>query len=176
MKILEKIQKYQLKIKRVMCLALLLTIVFVAHTPAPLEPLGQILFQLLAPLGLDIPMTPVTSDMQLMIGRNDQNNRYVRKIEVDFENQEKEQTVSAGDLNFYRFRLPFQLMSEMIEIGGTYQAHALAICAELSRQYKLPVMWFRVRLVPKATNDEALGLDRKFVCHEEPGAFGAKQQ
>ena len=140
-----------------------------AHPEGPFERIGIWLWQQLAPLGLDVAMTPLTADMQLMIdprarNANSTEGRYLRSVDVVARYAESQDVLSIQDFGFYEFRVPFLLMSELVELSSSYQAHQEALCYAISHKIGKRPVSFEVRLQPSREDDAALGLNRSFEC------------
>ena len=64
-------------------------------------------------IGVDIPMTPFTTDMTLMVSKDEA--YYTKSFEVFYQNQSGTQLIKAENLGWYEFKAAFQWWSECQE-------------------------------------------------------------
>lgn len=66
------------------------------------------LFDAIYTLGLDVPMTPFTTDMTLMLNQSNQEPYYKRDFYVLTKSTKGFKRLEARDLGWYEFKAPFQ--------------------------------------------------------------------
>ena len=123
---------------------------------------GNFLWKALVSVGMDISMTPLTADMTLMLGP-DQNFIYQRNMNFEIFDGEKWIRVPWDQLGFYEVRIPLLLMLELIEGGVSIRGHAHAICYQMKNK-GFQIKSFRVSIVPRLPQDQNLGFGSEWGC------------
>jgi hypothetical protein len=109
---------------------LLLAILVEAHFEIPLSSRNFLYY-----LNLDIPFTPVTSDMAYFRGGQEASTRYATPTElhVVLKNGQREQ-VDLLRQDFHLVKLPLLLFLEALDEEAPHRLHLSALCAELGRK------------------------------------------
>lgn len=151
--------------KRLLLISLLLSIFIAAHPWGVYEKAANTIWSLLVPLGLDIAMTPVTSDMQLMYDKGSSVNGNLKQISVVTGWDHQVRKKSLADLNFHRFKIPFLLMSERFENHPSdLDLYIYALCSELEKIYSQAPNWFLIEIENATPKDKLKGFHQVFSC------------
>lgn len=154
-------------LKRGSLVILLSAILLSAH--APDEPIYGYLWRTLAWLGLDIPMTPLTSDMALMLDPGTKSQSYRESFELRIDTGQNQPTVmKIEEADFYLIRLPGLLIAELVASGADFEGPVSAVCRSLKYQLKNPVFsWGLVSQTPsrKPLPESLLKMEMGFDCH-----------
>lgn len=135
---------------------------------APDEPIYGYLWRTLAWAGLDIPMTPLTSDMALMLDPATKRQSYRESFQLLIDTGQSQPTVmSIGEADFYLIRLPGLLIAELAAYGSDVEGPVSAVCRSLTYQLKKPILsWKLVSQTPVGTQipEELLKMGLGFDC------------
>jgi len=127
------------------------------------DSLSTRLWFLLAPLGLDVAMTPFTSDMMFM-GQNESQRLYQRQLTLSVISKSKAlKSLPWKHVSFYGIKLPVLLMSELEFNGISTAGHIRGICYILNKEYS-DIESFQIEVTPKSRNDYKYGLDTVWNC------------
>lgn len=107
-------------------------LVMVLSIGFPLEnPVGNISYEILRRVGLDVSMTPITVDMAMMRD-NEGKNTYQKEFQVILLTRAGNTlTVNPLDLHFYRHKIPFNLYFEVLGMGGVMPEGKIFLCRSL---------------------------------------------
>lgn len=141
---------------------LLLGIFISAHEILPKE-LNNKLGNFLAMLGLDVAMTPLTTDMLLMQEPSSNSSYYQRNINLIVFDQVSEKKIPWELLGFYQVRIPLQLMSEYASTDMGAKGFVHAICFQL-KKIEDNILAFKVELLPSKPDDALYGLNKIWKC------------
>lgn len=143
-----------------------LLILLAAHPLAPLRGASERAWELLAPWGLDVAMTPLTADMALMMDRDGAGTPYQRQSTLEIEASAVWRALDWAHASLYGVRVPLLLLADQISHGGSAAAHARAICFQL-RVREPAVSAFRMRLEPPRPDDARAGVGVRWACEAE---------
>lgn len=133
-----------------------------AH-PHPLwNTMSGISWQILAPFGLDLSMTPLTYDMTLMSDPT-KDSYYRRQAEFQWQRAGTWESVDWSRLSFHGVLIPAHLMLELVSYETNVEGHVHGICYQLRLQQP-DVQAFRIRLNPPSPHDSQLGLGQTWFC------------
>lgn len=86
-------------------------------------------------LGIDVPMTPITSDMMLRWDEINQKRAYTSHFFLDIADREgRAHRVEGKDLEFYFFRIPILLMVDYQWDGAPIEGFVDLLCRNLNRK------------------------------------------
>lgn len=125
--------------------------------------MNLLLWQSLASMGMDVSMTPITTDMLLMLEPNQKTSYYQRKIQFVVFKKNKEMVLSWDMLDFYKIRLPALLMTEYGDSNIKAQGFINALCFQLNK-IESGVNGFRIELEPLDRLDQSVGLNKNWYC------------
>jgi hypothetical protein len=143
--------------------SLLIAIVLSAHPFGPLQRPAEALWRPLALMGLDISMTPFTSDMALMVDPGTGRQLGVRNMFIEYSLGGTEQRAQWPDLEFYRFRLPALLFVDLHANGFVSLGHVRTLCRYLTSKFG-EVEAFNLKLDPMMPQDSSMGLNKWWRC------------
>jgi hypothetical protein len=151
------------QIKRVLLTGLTIAIFFSAHFDTSL---ALRVWKVLNATGLDISMTPVTSDMATFSESSAYQAIYTRTLKLilkDRKGQEKE--YAFNQLRWHQEKLPFLLMLELFELKSLHDLQRKALCWSFGQ--RLPgLSSFRPEVEPRYPTDSLRGYNHDFSCDE----------
>ena len=145
-------------------LSLLLVLIFISTNPVDsFRPWTRELWVTLNKLGLDISMTPLTSDMMMMYDPTSQLNLYKHHLSVIYRSESGEKIIPVRSLPFYGFKVPAILF-----VGMTY-AKVNTRCFVHAMSYKLGKLYgpgteFMLRVDTDDNEVKAYGLNIFMPC------------
>jgi hypothetical protein len=117
--------KFFQKIKKIVFVLVLLLITYNAHYSE------RRLYWYIGQLGLNIPMTPFTADMSLML-KDKKEAYYEQDFSLKFITENEFGLIRIKDLGWYQFKAPFQALYDCKESGSTCSHIVYYICRSLS--------------------------------------------
>lgn len=131
-----------------------------AHPVGPLQSLGNSAWQVLAPLGMDVAMTPLTADMAFMSANGA---TYPRRPTLEYSRDGRWQVLPWNEVPFYGMRLPLLLMADQLSHGGVVAGHVRALCYKIHERAP-GLRAFRLLVEPPRAGDEQQGFGRTWSC------------
>jgi len=124
-----------MQFKRGLLVSILLLIVFAAHPMEPLIPIQNKVWRVLYTLGMDVAMTPITSDMMLMWDEKTNARAYTSHFYLQIEDTSgNEHKLAGSDLDFYFLRIPILLMVDYQMDGAPLDGFLDLICKNLNKK------------------------------------------
>jgi hypothetical protein len=133
--------------------------IFSAHSS------NVIAYQVVHALGIDIPMTPFTADMTLMISKNNNSAAYYQKtFLLKYLAHGKSYILGPENLGLYEFKAPFQWLSECRENGSACSAAKYFLCHSLAEAAKTQVTSWTVEDAETIIQDNSAGFGITYLC------------
>ncbi len=130
--------------------------------PIP-NPLSNVVYEPLRLLGIDVSMTPITTDMSMM---TDAKNIPLYKKKVHLRLHLDDGTfvdVLPNDLHLYLHKIPIILLYEILGFGGDMPEGRVFLCRSLQRLVDKKILNFTMWTEEK--NDRQ-GLNKYQECHQ----------
>lgn len=132
--------------KRFFLISILLLILFAAHPMEPLIPMQDKVWRALYALGIDVAMTPITSDMMLMWDEKTNARAYMSHFYLQITDTfGKEHQLPGAELDFYSLRIPILLMVDYQREGAPLDGFLDLICKNLSRKLGIRAKQWQVK-------------------------------
>lgn len=142
---------------------LLFLIIVSAHDVLP-ESKGIQLWKFLGYFGIDVAMTPVTTDMFLMLEPSGDHSYYQRNIQFKVKKQEEQEiSMEWSKIGFYEIKLPFLLMSEYVSQENLVKGFVHAICFQLTKG-DAKIKSFKIEVSPLHQTDMQMGFNKYWSC------------
>ncbi len=125
------------------------------------------LYVTLHTIGLDVPLTPFTADMTLMLDKSknsDEKAYYMKKYVLEYQSPQKLDQIQLEKLGWYEFKAPFQWVSECQEGHSQCPDVIYYICKSLSAFTKEEVLSWQVVEVGKNKQNTEAGIGVNFIC------------
>ncbi len=146
-------------IKRLIFTSIIILMVIAAHFPH-----GRLIYQMHT-IGLDIPMTPFTADMTLMLAKKNKSAAYYQNnFQIRYKSARGTNTIKAEHLGWYEFKAPFQWMSECREGGRECPFVLYYLCRSLEDYTKTLIISWIPEATNSAENDTSSGLGVEYRC------------
>ena len=116
-------------------------------------------------LGVDIPMTPFTADMALMLKPNQRSEAYYKKnFIIRYKTIKSLGTIEGKDLGWYEFKAPFQWMSECRELTGSCNTAQYYLCRSLEDYTKKIIISWEALEVDQKIQSQNVGFGVEYRC------------
>ena len=110
----------------------LLFCVLTVGTPGPFfEKLRESTFDPLMQLGIDVSMTPITTDMSMMTDA-DSEVIYTKDVEILVHRGEEIVQIEANEMNLYEHKIPIILHYELVDAGLEMKESRYFLCQRLA--------------------------------------------
>lgn len=154
--------------RRIFFVSVMVAIFYSAHSFIFEQSLfSEKLWQSLSYLGMDISMTPFTSDMMLMVEAKTLRPLYRETLQIKYQLPDGWHLADVKNLDFYQFRLPALLFMEWYSYGTPPQGYIRALCRYFASIHP-QVRAFRFELVSSLTSqtvqDTQYGFNRNWYC------------
>lgn len=137
-------------LKRLLLVGILSGILFSAHFES------YFLWRLLATLGLDVSMTPVTVDMMFLSQSPASPQAYRGNYSLRWQSLDKSQVLPLEQWGFYELKIPVLLMMELVENKVKVDGHVASVCSSLKRKTGEEIISW--------TFLGAVGFEREWLC------------
>ncbi len=122
-------------------------------------------YQIVQAIGIDIPMTPFTTDMTLMISKKNNSTAYYQKIfSLNYWIDDQSYTLSPESLGWYEFKAPFQWLSECRENGSSCTGVKYFLCRSLNETTRTKITSWNILDKNTAAQDQNAGFGIKYLC------------
>jgi hypothetical protein len=125
------------------------------------------LYSITRKLGIDVPMTPFTADMALMISNTAKKDAYYKKsFSIYYQSDVGIKKIAAEKLGWYEFIAPFQWLSECRGNGNSCSHAIFYLCHSLSDYTKVKVQSWRAEEndLEIGKVNENVGFGVKYKC------------
>lgn len=143
-----------------------LLIITVLSVGLPIEPISNWAFEFTKYAGIDIPMTPLTSDMAMMSDFSGKTS-YEKKLSLVVYSEGIRIQVDEKNLLFYKHKIPLHLFFEVIADGEMSEEGQHYVCSML-KEYapKNKITAFELISNNKDKQNELMGFNKKRTCNE----------
>lgn len=117
-------------------------------------------------IGLDIPMTPFTADMTLMLSKDESHEAYYTKnfLVIYQTGLNDFYPLKVEELGWYEFKAPFQWWSECFEAGRECPMVLYYLCRAIEDKVKSPILSWKIEALEKKHATQIEGLGVEFQC------------
>lgn len=144
---------------------LLLLLSLVVATGIPFDPIANFAFEFTKYLGIDIPMTPLTSDMAMM-SDNLGTTSYDKRLKLFIVTSDGEEELKEKLFKFYSEKIPLHLFYEIIS-DQEYSAESKHyLCKKLERLTSKKIVSFNLKTDKDTKEDQMMGFNKNWVCYE----------
>lgn len=122
-------------------------------------------YSLVRTVGLDIPMTPFTADMTMMLSKKEGSKAYYKKdFYVSYKTFSAVKTIDGADLGWYEFKAPYQWFLECLEVSPDCPSSLYFLCRSLEDHTKSLIISWSIHEKNSKEQDREAGVGMEFRC------------